>query len=302
MTGPTGGPAGSPLNQVLSSAKHNAGLYWGELTVLRVERVTRSVRRVVLGGPDVGVLDARAANQAVRLFLPDPAWPEGYQPSLEQRRARARVYTVRELRADRLEIDLDVVLHATGGPGMSWLEQVRSGHRVPFAGARVHAEPSVGVAAAVLAGDDSALPAIASILAAAAAHGTTRTHAVIEVDGPADEQPLPLPSGSTVHWAHRAGGGRGRALRAALEELAWPGGPTEFWVAGELRVVRDLRDWATGNRGLSRGQVHAYAYWRAGSSGIELDTDRARYSLATQESAGPGPDARDEIDVLANGA
>lgn len=292
-------PGATALAQVLSSTKHNAGLHWGTLTVLGVHELTRSMRRVVLGGPDIDVLDREAANQAVRLFLPDPTWPRDYQPSLEEQRPLARVYTVRELRADRREIDLDIVLHETGGPGMTWLAGVRPGDRVAFAGPRVHAQPTAGIDAAVLAGDDSALPAIAAILAAAGPD--TPTHAVIEVDGPADEQPLVVPAGSTLCWAHRAGGAYGPALSEALATLSWPAGQVEFWVAGELRVVRALRAWATEERGLPRRQTHAYAYWRLGSTGIELDMDRARHSVATGSAPGeatPDPDAPDEIDTL----
>jgi NADPH-dependent ferric siderophore reductase len=299
MTSPNAPAAGTALDQVLSSNRHNSGLHWGTLTVLRVEPVTRSMRRVVLGGPDVNVLDRQAANQAVRMFLPDPAWPAEHQPSTEEQRPLARVYTVRELRAEQREIDLDIVLHAAGGPGMVWLEHVRPGDRVPFAGPRVHAQPTAGINAAVLAGDDSALPAIASILAAA--DPAAPTHAIVEVDGPEDEQPLAVPAGSTLRWAHRAGGPHGPALRQALEQLPWPDGNLEFWVAGELRVVRALRAWATEHRGLSRRQTHAYAYWRLGSSGIELDMDRARHSVATNAAPEPDPDAPDEVDVLTAG-
>jgi NADPH-dependent ferric siderophore reductase/pimeloyl-ACP methyl ester carboxylesterase len=299
MSHPTAPSGAAALDQVLSSTKHNTGLFWGTLTVLRVQSLTRSMRRVVLGGPDVDVLDREAANQAVRLFLPDPAWARDYQPSLEEQRPLARVYTVRELRLEQREIDLDIVLHEAGGPGMRWLERIEPGDRVPFAGPRVHAQPNAEVDAAVLAGDDSALPAIAAILAAAGPG--TPTHAVIEVDGPEDEQPLVVPEGSTLRWAHRTGGKYGPALTEALEQLPWPAGNVEFWVAGELWVVRALRAWATGQRGLPRRQTHAYAYWRLGSTGIELDMDRARHSVATNTPPGavtPDPDAPDEIDTL----
>jgi NADPH-dependent ferric siderophore reductase len=39
------------------------------------------------------------------------------------------------------------------------------------------------------------------------------------------------------------------------------------WIAGEIAMVRALRDHLIGQRGLPRAQVKAAGYWKAGEPG-----------------------------------
>ncbi|MFE3144991.1 siderophore-interacting protein [Streptomyces scopuliridis] len=98
--------------------------------VLRTERVTPSMARVVLGGPDMARMATAGRDQRVKLFLPrpgerepvmpDPAradWYDAWRELDPDVRGIMRTYTVRELRRDPHELVIDFALHGTESNG-----------------------------------------------------------------------------------------------------------------------------------------------------------------------------------------
>ncbi|MFD7226344.1 siderophore-interacting protein [Streptomyces sp. NPDC059892] len=96
--------------------------------VLRTERVTPSMARIVLGGPDLSRMASAGRDQRVKLFLPrpgerepvmpDPAradWYDAWRELDPGIRGVMRTYTVRELRRDPHELVIDFALHGTEG-------------------------------------------------------------------------------------------------------------------------------------------------------------------------------------------
>ncbi|GMA88839.1 hypothetical protein GCM10025868_40890 [Angustibacter aerolatus] len=143
----------------------------------------------------------------------------------------------------------------------------------------------------LLAGDETALPAVASVLESLAATRPGVTgHALVEVAGAADVLPLAAPSGVRVVWCPRDGRPRGAALAAALHEVldaptaARPSTPLADvdvdhevlwetgegaqgwygWLAGEAAMVRGLRRHLVQERGVDRRSVTFMGYWREG--------------------------------------
>lgn len=151
----------------------------------------------------------------------------------------------------------------------------------------------------VLAGDETAAPAIARILEDAPSD--LRGCAFIEVPSPADILRIDAPVGVEVHWLPRdAGEPHGvRLIPAVLEylgdadaadeidvrdidteELLWEtpdysglgeeiaaaDAPAEryFWIAGESGVVTTLRRHLVKDLGIDRSQVAFMGYWRRG--------------------------------------
>ena len=169
------------------------------LTVVSVEYVTPTVRRVLLAGTPAGVA---AAGPTVSLLVPrvgDPAprwprvakdgrivWPEGAHG------VSLRSYTARRQDPARGEVEIDFVLHGDG-PAAAWAAAAAPGDPIGSAGGGPLGDrPAHRL---LLAGDETALPAISRILAAAP--DDTGGVALIEVAGPEEEQPLPAPAGIT---------------------------------------------------------------------------------------------------------
>ena len=239
------------------------------LTAVSVTDVTPSVRRIVLSGSPEAVA---AAGPTISLLVPrvgDPAprwptvqrdgrivWPQGSHG------VSLRSYTARRQDAGRGEVEIDFVLHGDG-PAAAWAGAATPGAMLAVAGGGPLGERPTGWL--LLAGDETALPAITRILAEAAP--STRGVALVEVADAAEEQPLPAPDGVAVRWLHRDGTppGEGTLLADAVAALDRPDGEDLFaWVAAESAAVRAVRADLRGRWGLGRAQHHAIGYWRRG--------------------------------------
>ena len=239
------------------------------LTVVSVVDVTPSVRRVTLSGEPAAVA---AAGPTVNLLVPrveDPAprwpriqrdgrivWPQGSHG------VALRSYTARRQDPASGEVDIDFVLHGDG-PAATWAAAAAPGAVLGIATAGSLGDAPAGWL--LVAGDETALPAISRVLAAAAPQ--TRGVALLEVAGPAEEQPLPAPAGVEVRWLHRGGDAPGTStlLADAVAALPRPDGDDVFaWVGAESATVRTVRADLRGRWGLRRSQHHAIGYWRRG--------------------------------------
>jgi NADPH-dependent ferric siderophore reductase len=238
------------------------------LTVAAVGDVTPTVRRVLLTGPAAAVA---AAGPTISLLVPrpgdaDPRWP------LVARDGRIvwpsgahgvslRSYTARRQDPGRGELEIDFVLHGDG-PAATWAGAARPGALLGVAGGAPLGDRPAG--RLLLAGDETALPAIARILAGAGPE--TRGTVLAEVAGPEEEQPLPAPPGVEVRWLHRGGTPPGAAtlLADAVAAMDRPAGDLFAWVAAESAAVRAVRADLRGRWGLGRAEHHAIGYWRRG--------------------------------------
>jgi NADPH-dependent ferric siderophore reductase len=239
------------------------------LTVRTVRDVTPAVRRVTLtassavvaaAGPSLSLLVPRVGDAAPR--WPEVArdgrivWPQGSHG------VALRSYTARRQDPAAGELDVDFVLHGDG-PAAAWAAAAAPGALLGVASAApLGAEPAGWL---LLAGDETALPGISRILAAAGPD--TRGIALLEVAGHAEEQELPAPPGVELRWLHRDGTAPGEStlLVEAVAGLARPEGEDLFaWVGAESATVRAVRADLRGRWGLRRHQHHAIGYWRRG--------------------------------------
>ncbi|WP_043441565.1 siderophore-interacting protein [Arthrobacter sp. L77] len=150
-------------------------------------------------------------------------------------RGSMRTYTVRESRCGgpRPEIDVDFVLHldahGRGGPAAEWAAAAQPGDRVCIIGPNAAAaqcrtagsyggiEWSPGLAQHVLlAGDETAVPAISAILEALPAD--VGGQAFLEVPDEQDIRPIRSRSSVQVTWLARDGRTHGEQLEAAVQD------------------------------------------------------------------------------------
>jgi NADPH-dependent ferric siderophore reductase len=239
------------------------------LTVVAVADVTPSVRRVALSGTPAAVA---AAGPTVNLLVPrvgDPAprwprvakdgrivWPDGAHG------VSLRSYTARRQDPVAASVEIDFVLHGDG-PAAAWATAAEPGAVLGVAGAGALGDRPAGHL--LLAGDETALPAISRILASAPPD--SRGVALLEVAGAAEEQPLAAPDGVAIRWLHRGDTAPGEStlLADAVAALDRPEGDDVFaWVAAESATVRAIRAHLRGSWGLGRAQHHAIGYWRRG--------------------------------------
>ena len=290
-----------------------------------VDRVSPNFVRITFGGVDLDdfgtpgdVYDAR-----IKLVFPPASgvlphidrdtedWWGAYLAIPEAERGSMRTYSVRELRVQddgATELVIDFVLHlepGLTGPASTWASGASVGDELLIVGPRRGRESRGGIeydpgaaTRVLLAGDETAAPAIARILEDAPRD--LRGCAFIEVPSAADELTIDAPAGVEVRWLPRDGEAHGHALIPAVlahlgdadaaaevevadlegEELVWEtpvysGSGEEiepvsnsadryFWIAGESGVVTTLRRHLVKDLGVDRTQVAFMGYWRRG--------------------------------------
>jgi NADPH-dependent ferric siderophore reductase len=114
-------------------------------------------------------------------------------------------------------------------------------------------------------GDESALPAIATVLAVLPEGLQARVF--VEVADPAEEQPLATGERTELRWLHRGAARPGRPLVEAVREAGPPDRVAavdcQAWVSAESAAVREIRAFLLDECGLVRRRVYATGYWRA---------------------------------------
>ncbi|MBT2495401.1 siderophore-interacting protein [Microbacterium sp. ISL-59] len=259
------------------------------LTVLRSERLSAHWIRVTLGGGEIEKFRPMGFDQWFRLFL-----PIGGDAGLERVPAKAnkmfgylkflripdgerpvmRNYTVRAYRAATAsagaEIDVDFVLHGsaadgTAGPASRWAETCQPGEHVLIIDEGLTFNPQRGTDRVVLVGDETALPAIASISASLPADATGT--AIIEVPSEEDALEFPHPSGVEVVWIVRPHDVAPGALALqALGRTALPDAPFHAYAAGEQALASGARKHLVGERGVDKNAVSFCGYWKIGAA------------------------------------
>jgi NADPH-dependent ferric siderophore reductase len=219
------------------------------LSVVHVVDVGPRMRRITVGGQGLANFVA-LPGQDVVVHVSD-----GHGGGVSRR------YTIRNLDTAAGRLDLDVVMHGDG-PGASWAASVAIGDDVEVFGPR----GKVLLADArwqLFVGDESAIPAIAEMIAALPV--ATTAVALIEVTDADDEQPVPAAGPVDVRWLHRLAipAGDWELLDRAVASIELPDADRHAYLFGESRVVRRLRD-DLGGRGLHPHEISAKGYWNLG--------------------------------------
>ncbi|WP_282693674.1 siderophore-interacting protein [Streptomyces sp. CC208A] len=244
-----------------------------EAHVVRTERITPHMVRVVLGGPGLDGFDAGAfTDHYVKLLFA----PEGvtYPEPFDMERIRAeypreqwpttRTYTVRAWDPDRRELTVDFVVHGDEGLAGPWAARAQAGETVRFLGPGGGYAPDPAADWHLLVGDESALPAIAVALERLPVGA--RAHAFVEIEDAADEQKFATAPGVEVTWLHRSGRPVGEALVEAVRTLVFPAGDVHAFVHGEAGFVKELRRHLRMERQVPRERLSISGYWRLGKT------------------------------------
>ncbi|MFC7533797.1 siderophore-interacting protein [Actinoplanes sp. GCM10030250] len=284
--------------------------------VARVTRLSPNFLRVTFTGDDVDRFADNGWDQRIKLIPPLPGsghdhlptgsdWYTRWRTLPGDQRNAIRTYTVRAVRADRREVDVDMVLHGVNGPASRWAAEARPGSTAVIMGPNadfpgpsggIDFHPPVGTHRILLVGDETAVPAITSILERLPADACGE--ALLEVPEAADCLDFTAPPGFRVTWLSRDGAPHGTHLVPAVEaaaarllgdctattpadledvdvdeDILWEV-PTETtsingfyaWLAGEAAVIKTLRRHLVTACGVDRRAVAFMGYWRLGKA------------------------------------
>ncbi|GAB3301744.1 siderophore-interacting protein [Parasphingorhabdus pacifica] len=289
--------------------------------VARTQRLGPSFARVTFTGDCLREFGAGGDDQRIKLMLPRPGrtvadvpdgedWYPTWQGMPEEVRPTMRTYTVRAYRPEVAEIDIDFVLHGVddghGGPASTWAAMSEPGDTVALLGpdrmgsGRMWGcewNPPTTAKSFLLAGDETAVPAVASIVESLPRDA--RGIVCVEVPAAGDIQWWNPPEGVEIRWSNRQhvatphGALLETTVTSALDELCdvrrptvedWDEpeavsnllwdvpeqrGPVDAasgelygWIAGESTVIKRLRRLMVSDFGLPKSAVAFMGYWR----------------------------------------
>ena len=239
------------------------------LAVRRIQELSTRMRRFVLGGPELDGLEIDEPAASVRLLLPAedgtlvmPQWTGNQFELADGTRAPIRTFTPRHLDIDAGELTLDVVLHDHGAAS-DWSRRAQVGDEVAISGPGRGYDVDTSARSYLLAGDETAIPAISQLLETLPT--TMPVQVLIEIEDPSARLDLPHHPGADVRW-HELGLDEepGAALVEAVTSLVEM--PPVVWVAGEAAAVQKIRKHLFDERGVSRSEATVRGYWKRGRS------------------------------------
>ena len=226
---------------------------------------TDKYTKIIFAKPELALLPPYNL-EALRESLPQEDWPV------------MRTYTIRWIDQAAQQVAIDFVVHGTEGIAGPWAASAVAGDPLVLGGVGGAYAPSADVDWHVLAGDESALPAISSALQAMAADARGVVH--LEVEDDADVQPLRAPAGVRVDWIlrghDRTVGTLAEAVDASLDGLR--GGSAEamrvadglpadatvqVFAHGERESMKAIRA-VLARRGIARERFSLSGYWAYG--------------------------------------
>jgi NADPH-dependent ferric siderophore reductase len=260
------------------------------LRVTGLERLGPRLLRVKLGGELEG-FPRGAEGSHLKLFFKRPGQHTLHLPTLGPEGVRwpepalkpiARTYTVAAFDAASETLSVDFVLHGDEGPATHWATHATVGEELGIAGP---GGPNPMLAPAeryLLAGDLTALPAIAALTSLLPADA--RADVLIEAAELEDMLPLARPGGVRVRWLFRKPHAPS-GLLDAVRAMAIRAEGTFAFLAGENGAVLALRDHLLHERGFSKRQLYATPYWREQQTEEQYHQERHRIMDELAEAA-----------------
>jgi NADPH-dependent ferric siderophore reductase len=252
--------------------------------VVGTERIAPHLFRVVLGGSAFdSFVPSKFTDSYVKLVfidddvdvpgLPAPLTLDSFADLPPEKRPSVRTMTVRRVDPAAREIAVDIVVHGEHGIAGAWAVAARPGQPAYLMGPSGAYTPDPAADWHLLAGDESALPAIAAALEALPANAVGKTY--IEVAGPDDEIALTAPESVEVNWVYRGGradlvpedrAGDHAPLIEAVTTAEWLPGQVHVFIHGEAQaVMHNLRPYIRKERGVDATWASSISgYWRRG--------------------------------------
>jgi NADPH-dependent ferric siderophore reductase len=240
--------------------------------VVSVSRIAPRLVSVWVGGDALEGFATAAPTSHLKVFLPAdgqtapilPEYaPDGVVRAEDGPQPAVRTYTPRRFDEASGTLEIQFVLHGAG-PASEWADRASIGDQLAVAGPGGRFSMDPAAERWWVAGDESAIPAVGTLLEALPDSAVAEVH--LEVAGPDDEIELASPAKTTITWHHRrAPDAWGTELDEAARGAAIADG-TRVWVACEAAAMRGIRRYLLGERRLPASSLVTRGYWRLGAA------------------------------------
>ena len=258
---------------VMAPANYRDDTVQFAMTVAAIRSLSDTVRRFTFAAPEFGRFTPSGPDEYFALIFParpdqDLVLPDagrinvrtGVAQIPEAQRPEMRWYTVRALRPEAGEIDVDIVLHGDAGPGSRWALRAEPGDRVGFRAYGSSYRPTVTDGPRLFVADETAMPALYSVLESLTS--TDGVTALLEL--PDASYDTPLAAGITPEIVLRGSGAPGSAALARLADLDLPK-LGYAWACGETSLASGVRRHLVKNGLADRRSIMFSGYWKLGT-------------------------------------
>jgi NADPH-dependent ferric siderophore reductase len=235
-----------------------------------VSAISPRLLSVLVTGDELGGFADAAPTSHLKIFLPADGQdepnlptqgPDGEFIAPDGPPPVVRTYTPRRYDPATQTLEIQFLLHGTG-PAAQWAQRAKPGDKLAVGGpgGRFSLEPAAD--SWWLAADESAIPAVGTLLEALPETAAADVH--IEVEDSGDEVEFNAPAKTTITWHHRRSPDAfGAELIDAARAASIPDA-ARVWVACEAAAMRDIRRYFLAERHLSPASLVTRGYWRGG--------------------------------------
>ncbi|WP_227612268.1 siderophore-interacting protein [Acinetobacter sp. S40] len=285
------------------------------MQLAQIQKLSPTMTRFTFQSEELAQIVSYAPDQRVKLFFPvsdhsaqthwienSPEWYQYYRQLPEQIRPPMRTYTIRYLRPQQKQVDIDFAMHGATGPASSWAEQAKVGDRVQMAApnaiwqgdqAGFEWQPPQQADQILLMADETALPAVSGIIDELIQQNT-QAHVKVYIEMPSalDRVTFNEHPNIQIHWFSRDDGQQpGRKLIETVHQLFQPQKQQQVelddinideeilwftkneqqaqqtfyaWVAAESAAVLAIRRFLIQDCGIDKNCLNFMGYWRKG--------------------------------------
>ncbi len=231
-----------------------------------VESLTPYMVRVTFGGEELNGFTVAQPAASLRLLLPTPGTPGLVMPTWDGNlfllpdgeRATIRTFTP-QLSDPANELSVDVVIHEAGAAS-NWVQHAQVDDPAAISGPGRGYAIDPAATGFVIAGDETAIPAIGQLLTAFPHDRQVRV--IIEVRHLEARISLSDHPSASVDWLELpSGAAPGASLVEALSTVETEP-DTRIWVAGEAGAMQRIRQHLFEERDLPRAAATVRGYWK----------------------------------------
>ncbi|GLR73338.1 siderophore-interacting protein [Aliivibrio sifiae] len=241
------------------------------LTVINNVLLTKNMQRITFKAGDLSDFETESEGGYIKLLFNENGGTDlsGIE---EGERPKMRTYTIRHLRKEQNELDVDFVRHHhsvdcvnadSGGFASNWSQQVKVGSQISIVGPGSIKGLTKEADWFFLVADMTALPALSAKLEVLPSGAIG--YAVIEINHESDKQVLVKPEGINIVWVVKQQDGLTESkLINIVRAQVWKPGRVAIWSACEFNNMKQLRTYFRNEKEIDKDDIYISSYWKEG--------------------------------------
>jgi NADPH-dependent ferric siderophore reductase len=249
--------------------------------------VSPNLRRITFTGEDISNFPSFCPGAHIKVFFPLPHQTSPLLPTQSSKgndwknnseKPDVRTYSVRSIRTNLQEIDIEFVLHGDKSPASRFAQQAKVGDVLGLSRPSGPDPMVPDVDVFFMVGDMTALPAIAAMLEVMPPH--TKGQVNLNLLTKSDCIRLIKPEGIQVTYYINDSVS---LIRDSLQQgaaLTNEPNPCHYWMAGEEKLILPIRQFLLKEMKVKKANMYAIPYWREDLK--EEDYHQTRHDIMDQ--------------------